>query len=105
MLEPRESGMQAVRWLEDIGLGDAGSVGGKGADLGELTAGGLPVPPGFVVTGEAYLDTLARAGSANPCRQFWRRRARRPKTTSIDWPLRRRSSCTPCISPMSSQPQ
>jgi len=54
--------MQAVRWFEDIRLGDAGSVGGKGANLGELTAGGLPVPPGFVVTGEAYLDTLDRAG-------------------------------------------
>ena len=66
MLKPRESGMQAVRWFEDIGLGDAGSVGGKGANLGELTAGGLPVPPGFVVTGEAYLDTLARAGLREP---------------------------------------
>ena len=54
--------MQAVRWFEDIRLGDTGSVGGKGANLGELTGGGLPVPPGFVVTGEAYLDTLARAG-------------------------------------------
>ena len=54
--------MQAVRWFDDIGLGDAGSVGGKGANLGELTAGGLPVPPGFVITGEAYLDTLTRAG-------------------------------------------
>jgi pyruvate,water dikinase len=53
--------MQAVRWFEDIRLGDTGSVGGKGANLGELTAGGLPVPPGFVVTGEAYLDAVARA--------------------------------------------
>ena len=54
--------MQTVRWFEDIRLGDTGSVGGKGANLGELTAGGLPVPPGFVVTGEAYLDAMARAG-------------------------------------------
>ena len=54
--------MQAVRWFEEIRLGDAESVGGKGANLGELAAGGLPVPPGFVVTGEAYLDALARAG-------------------------------------------
>ena len=54
--------MQAVRWFDDIDLGDAGSVGGKGANLGELTSGGLPVPPGFVVTGEAYLDALTRAG-------------------------------------------
>jgi pyruvate,water dikinase len=54
--------MQAVRWFDDIRLSDAESVGGKGANLGELTAGGLPVPHGFVVTGEAYLDALERAG-------------------------------------------
>jgi pyruvate,water dikinase len=29
-------------------------VGGKAANLGELTAAGLPVPPGFAVTTEAY---------------------------------------------------
>ena len=54
--------MQPIRWFEEIRLTDTGSVGGKGANLGELTAGGLPVPPGFVITGEAYLDALARAG-------------------------------------------
>jgi pyruvate,water dikinase len=51
-----------IRWFEEIGLKDTGSVGGKGANLGELTAGGLPVPPGFVITGEAYLDAVGRAG-------------------------------------------
>ncbi len=54
--------MQEIRWFEEIGLKDTGSVGGKGANLGELTAGGLPVPPGFVITGEAYLDAIGRAG-------------------------------------------
>ncbi|MGO8823986.1 MAG: phosphoenolpyruvate synthase [Acidimicrobiales bacterium] len=54
--------MQEIRWFEEIGLKDTGSVGGKGANLGELTAGGLPVPPGFVITGEAYLDAVGRAG-------------------------------------------
>jgi pyruvate,water dikinase len=43
--------VEAVRWFEEIGLKDTGSVGGKGANLGELTEGGLPVPPGFVITG------------------------------------------------------
>jgi pyruvate, water dikinase len=28
----------------------------KGANLGELTRAGLPVPPGFVITAQAYLD-------------------------------------------------
>ncbi len=54
--------MQAIRWFEDIRLTDTGSVGGKGANLGELTAGGLPVPPGFVITGDAYLDAIGGAG-------------------------------------------
>lgn len=37
--------------------------GGKGASLARLTAGGLPVPPGFIVTGEAYRQFLAPLAS------------------------------------------
>lgn len=33
---------------------DVPTVGGKGANLGEMTAAGLPVPPGFVLTIDAY---------------------------------------------------
>ncbi|HCU96886.1 MAG TPA: phosphoenolpyruvate synthase [Actinobacteria bacterium] len=33
---------------------DRPAVGGKAATLGELTAAGIPVPPGFVVTTDAY---------------------------------------------------
>ena len=33
---------------------DIPSAGAKGANLGELMAAGLPVPPGFVLTTEAY---------------------------------------------------
>ena len=54
--------MQPIVWFEDLRLADAPSVGGKGANLGELTAGGIPVPPGFVITGEAYLGAIERAG-------------------------------------------
>jgi pyruvate,water dikinase len=55
--------MRTIAWFEDVGLDDVASVGGKGANLGELTRGGLPVPPGFVVTGEAYLDAIDRTGT------------------------------------------
>ena len=54
--------MDAIRWFDEIGLGDTAQVGGKGANLGELTSAGLPVPPGFVVTGDAYLAALDHAG-------------------------------------------
>lgn len=33
---------------------DIETVGGKAASLGELTAAGPPVPPGFVVTADNY---------------------------------------------------
>jgi len=46
--------MPLVRWFEEVGRADVPLVGGKGANLGEMARAGLPVPPGFVVTVEAY---------------------------------------------------
>lgn len=45
-----------------VGRADVGLVGGKGANLGEMTRAGLPVPPGFVVTSAAFLAALDAAG-------------------------------------------
>ena len=56
--------MEFVRWFKDIRLADNPLVGGKGANLGELTAAKLPVPPGFVVTSDAYRYALDHAGIA-----------------------------------------
>ncbi len=43
--------MDVVKF-EDLGKSDIGIAGRKGANLGELTQAGIPVPPGFVVTAE-----------------------------------------------------
>jgi pyruvate,water dikinase len=51
-----------VIWLEDLGVADVAHAGGKGANLGELTRAGLPVPPGFVVSADAYLEAMERGG-------------------------------------------
>ncbi len=51
-----------IRWFADIGLSDAGPVGGKGANLGELTRAGFPVPQGFVVTADAFLEAMDEGG-------------------------------------------
>ncbi|HTY71363.1 MAG TPA: phosphoenolpyruvate synthase [Actinomycetes bacterium] len=48
--------------LHDVGRGDVAQVGGKAAGLGELMRAGLPVPPGFVVTAQAFLGALDDAG-------------------------------------------
>ena len=47
--------------LSDLGAGMLASVGGKAANLGEMIRAGLPVPPGFCVTTEAYRQVAATA--------------------------------------------
>lgn len=51
-----------IRWIDDLTLEDSDSVGGKAANLGELLAAKFPVPPGFVITADAYLDAMGAAG-------------------------------------------
>jgi len=46
--------VESVLPFERLARGDVDFAGGKGANLGELAAAGLPVPPGFVVGAPAY---------------------------------------------------
>jgi pyruvate,water dikinase len=48
-----------------IGKDDLALAGGKGANLGELSRAGLPVPPGFVVITTAYDDFVESGGLRN----------------------------------------
>ncbi|MEO8954053.1 MAG: PEP/pyruvate-binding domain-containing protein [Ktedonobacteraceae bacterium] len=50
-----------VLFFAEIDYAQLPRVGGKGANLGELTRAGLPVPPGFCVTTEAYMQIAASA--------------------------------------------
>src|SRR4030042_1823838 len=58
--------MTYIRWFEEGGAGDVGLVGGKAANLGEMVAAGLPVPPGFCLCAEAYRDFIQAAGLDEP---------------------------------------
>ncbi|MDX1437310.1 MAG: PEP/pyruvate-binding domain-containing protein, partial [Anaerolineales bacterium] len=49
--------------LSELDKTNIRSAGGKGANLGELTAAGFPVPPGFVLTTAAY-DAFVEANKA-----------------------------------------
>ncbi|GIU86738.1 MAG: phosphoenolpyruvate synthase [Acidimicrobiia bacterium] len=51
-----------MRWFETLSKDDVPVAGGKGANLGELTRAGAPVPPGFVVTAPAYLAAMEQGG-------------------------------------------
>lgn len=53
---------RTVRGFQDISREDVAEVGGKAANLGELTKAGIPVPPGFVLTTAAYRRFVETAG-------------------------------------------
>src|SRR5215207_811995 len=52
--------MTYTAWFDEIRKDDIALAGGKGANLGELSRAGLPVPSGFVITTAAY-DTFVEA--------------------------------------------
>jgi len=51
-----------TRSFAELNKEDVAYAGGKGANLGEMTGAGLPVPPGFVVGAPAYASFCAESG-------------------------------------------
>jgi len=51
-----------VAWFDDVGSKDTLTVGGKGANLGEMQKAGLPVPPGYVVTAHSFRTFFDESG-------------------------------------------
>ncbi len=49
---------KTIVWFNEVTKKDISLVGGKGANLGEMTNAHIPVPPGFIVTASAYFDFL-----------------------------------------------
>ncbi|AKK28776.1 phosphoenolpyruvate synthase [Mycobacterium sp. EPa45] len=54
-----------VEDIADLGMSDAEEAGGKGANMGEMVSAGLPVPPGFVLLRDCYLESMKSAGVAD----------------------------------------
>jgi pyruvate, water dikinase len=54
--------MKHVEFFEELRKEDVAVAGGKGANLGELTQAGIPVPPGFVVTSKTYDQFMKETG-------------------------------------------
>lgn len=55
-----------IRWFDELRVTDVPLVGGKGANLGELTSAGAAVPPGFCVVAPAYSAFIDGAGLKEP---------------------------------------
>jgi len=59
-----------IVWFEEVGKHDVGLVGGKGANLGEMTNANLPIPYGFVVTSNAYFDFLKESNLSRKIKEI-----------------------------------
>src|SRR3989304_592893 len=53
---------RTIAWFAEVGKEDIGLAGGKGGNLGEMTRARIPVPPGFIVTADAYRRFLEASG-------------------------------------------
>lgn len=63
-------GEKWILWFEEFGKDDRDKVGSKCANLGEMCKIGIPVPPGFAVTTEAYDAFLAETGVGDQINQY-----------------------------------
>ena len=59
-----------IVWFADVERHAVPLVGGKGANLGELTQANIPVPPGFVVTTRAYRQFIEHSGLDHTLRRL-----------------------------------
>ncbi|UCE97496.1 MAG: phosphoenolpyruvate synthase [Dehalococcoidia bacterium] len=59
---------KTIVWFEEVTKDSIPFVGGKGANLGEMTRANIPVPPGFIVTVNAYNDFLKKANITDKIR-------------------------------------
>ena len=57
--------MNAVRFFDEIELSDAEQVGGKGLSLARMARAGLPVPPGFCLTCDAYTSANGQLATSS----------------------------------------
>src|SRR3989344_4316790 len=54
-----------VRWFSELSNKDVAVAGGKGASLAEMYNNKFPVPPGFIVTAQAYDYFIEKSGLRN----------------------------------------
>lgn len=62
--------MKFIAWLDELSNKDVDIAGGKGASLGEMWNAGLPVPPAFVVTADAYRHFIKETGLMDKIREI-----------------------------------
>jgi pyruvate, water dikinase len=58
-----------VKWFSELSNKDIAIAGGKGASLAEMYKNKFPIPPGFVVTAQAYKYFIEKSGLGNKIKE------------------------------------
>ena len=61
MPKEKEEKIDFVKWFSELNKDSGKFAGGKGANLAEIYNLKIPVPPGFVVTAQAYEYFIEKA--------------------------------------------
>jgi len=69
-----------IAFFEEFGIEDVSIVGGKCASLGEMSKIGVPVPPGFAVTTEAFDFFLKETGTLDELKKCSTQFSEEPST-------------------------
>ncbi|GAF87532.1 unnamed protein product, partial [marine sediment metagenome] len=61
-MKEKKEAIEFVKWFSELNKDSGNVAGGKGANLAEIYNMKIPVPPGFVVTAQAYNYFIEKAG-------------------------------------------
>ena len=57
-----EKSVDFVKWFSELSNKDVAIAGGKGASLAEMYNAKFPIPPGFIITAQAYSYFIEKSG-------------------------------------------
>jgi pyruvate,water dikinase len=72
-----------VIWFENLRKTDIPSVGGKNANLGEMTSEGIPVPPGFAISAYSYKRFIEETGISSKIYEIIRETVTNPNDPKL----------------------
>lgn len=64
--------IERIKWFKNISKASIPEVGGKGSNLGEMFNMGIPVPPGFCVSAQTYLEFIEKTGIISEIKRILR---------------------------------
>ncbi len=70
-MSDKQNKIEFIKWFSELNKNSGNIAGGKGANLAEIYNLGVQVPPGFVVTAQAYDYFIKKSGIENKIKELF----------------------------------